>query len=340
MTGSAPEGEAVRVAAFLAAAARGDLRAVSSALARWPELARAEGNHPFLAERCNALQLAAAWGRTEVLRALLDAGAEPDATAPGSDGWRPLLAALARGQREIAAILLAQHVPLDVFAACLLGDAELLARLLDEDPARAAARGPGGATPLHFATEPELACVLLAHDADVTATDRRGNTPGRVLASRPVQHPAAELVLARSGESDVWLAAARDKLTELALLLDADPGRLVELTREEDCLGGFSGAGALHVAAETGAENALALLLERGAPADLESRAGHTPLHAAAAAGEEATAGLLLLRGAAPNAVDARHGATPSDWATFRGQDEIVQLLTRHGGKLLVLAPN
>jgi ankyrin repeat protein len=321
-----------QLADFLRAVQRGDAAAVRAALQADPSLRDAAGPHPFWGGRPNALQLAAEWGRLDVLRLLLDAGAAPDAQGD-YDGWTPLHLALAKGRREAALLLLSRRATLDAFAACLLDDEAALTRVLAEDPARATARGPNGATPLHFAATPGLARILLDAGADPAARDRRGNSPGRTLATRAAHHETARLLLARTSERDIHLAAALDDLTAAADLLDADPAARDRRTTLDDCLGFHSGGTPLHVAADSGSERVAALLLERGADPNARSLIDHTPLHAAAAAGQEDVAALLLLRGADLAARDGRHEGTPLEWAAFQQRDDMVAWLKERGAK-------
>jgi ankyrin repeat protein len=326
----APGGREQQLAEFLRAVQRGDVAAVRAALDGNPSLRDAPGPHPFWGGRPNALQVAAEWGRLDVLRLLLDAGASPDAQGD-YDGWAPLHVALAKGRREAALLLLARRATLDAFAACLLDDEAALARVLRENASRANARGPNGATPLHFAATPGLVRALLAAGADPDARDRRGNSPGRTLATRAAHHEAARMLLGQTGERDLWLAAALDDLTAAAQLMDADPAARDRRTTLDDCLGFYSGGTPLHVAADSGSERVAALLLERGADASARSLIGHTPLHAAAAAGQEDVAALLLMRGADLSARDAKHQATPLDWARFQQRDDMVAWLRERG---------
>src|SRR5262249_15165479 len=73
--------------AFLKAACRGDVAAVESAIASDPAIARASTDTGD-----TALHQAAAGGHLRVMRALLDAGANPDAGR--ADGHRPIHCAL------------------------------------------------------------------------------------------------------------------------------------------------------------------------------------------------------------------------------------------------------
>jgi hypothetical protein len=155
----------------------------------------------------------------------------------------------------------------------------------------------------------------------------------RCCCSRAAHHETARLLLARTGERDIHLAAALDDLTAAADLLDADPATRDRLTTLDDCLGFHSGGTPLHVAADSGSERVAALLLERGADPNARSLINHTPLHAAAAAGQEDVAALLLLRGADLAARDGRHEATPLEWAAFQQRDDMVAWLKERGAK-------
>lgn len=80
------------------------------------------------------------------------------------------------------------------------------------------------------------------------------------------------------------------------------------------------------MAAATGCEAAILLLLENGADKDSKDYDGRTPLSWAAANGHKAVVQLLLGMGADIEAKD-HHGQTPLSWAAFKGQDTMVQLL-------------
>ncbi|CAI4213228.1 unnamed protein product [Parascedosporium putredinis] len=82
----------------------------------------------------------------------------------------------------------------------------------------------------------------------------------------------------------------------------------------------------LSLAAESGHETLVRLLLDRGADINLGDVHERTALSWAAGAGREAIVLLLLVRGADPDTVDER-GRTPLSWAAEVGQEMIVQLL-------------
>ena len=108
------------------------------------------------------------------------------------------------------------------------------------------------------------------------------------------------------------------------MLLEADPG--LTDRRSGD---GFT---ALHLAAFSGQDGAVRLLLARGADPDAHGTGWMTgtPLNSAARAGHAATVVLLLEAGADPDAVQ-RGGWTPLHSAAHNGDARTVELLLAGG---------
>jgi ankyrin repeat protein len=133
----------------------------------------------------------------------------------------------------------------------------------------------------------------------------------------------AEAVKARVAALDVFEAATFGDLDRLAVLLEADPG--LTGRRSGD---GFT---ALHLAAFFGQDDAVRLLLARGADLDAHGTGWMTgtPLNSAASAGHAATVDLLLEAGADPDAVQ-RGGWTPLHSAAHNGDARTVELLLAH----------
>lgn len=201
------------------------------------------------------------------------------------------------------------------------GDRDRLEDLLTDDPSLAASRGDDGVSLL------------------LTALYHRQPDLARLLAER---RPAEEPL-------DLFEATALGDEVRLAELLRRSPERVGEIAPD-----GFT---ALHLAGFFGQADAVALLLEHGAPLDrrtdnpmaisplgsavagrdrfavrllvdagadvtIAQTGGFTPLMGAASAGRSDLVGLLLDAGADP-AVAADDGRTAADLAAEHGHDEL-----------------
>jgi uncharacterized protein len=181
----------------------------------------------------------------------------------------------------------------DLFAAIDAGDVDRVRATLDADPSLAMARDHEGVSAL------------------LRARYRRD----RALV---------EAVKARVASLDAFEAATFGDLDRLAVLLADDP----------DLTGRRSGDGftALHLAAFFGQDEAVRLLLARGADPDVPGTGWMTgtPLNAAASARHATVVALLLEAGADPDAVQ-RGGWTPLHSAAHNGDARTVELLLAHG---------
>jgi len=86
----------------------------------------------------------------------------------------------------------------------------------------------------------------------------------------------------------------------------------------------------LHVAADQGHREVVALLLDNGADVKAVGKDGRTPLHLAARYGHREVVELLLERGAQVNQ-ESPHWGTPLFVAAYRGPRDVVELLLKHG---------
>lgn len=214
--------------------------------------------------------------------------------------------------------------PEALLAAIRAKDQLAIMRQLDEDPARATMRAAGGES-------------LVLHAAYVGAAD-------------------VVPMLLRGRALDACEAAALGDVTALRSAIENDDDARVR--RSSD------GWTPLHLAAFFGRDDAVALLIDHGAPldahstnatrntplhaalagvtkpaivrrlvlagADVEARGADnvTPLHLAASRGESALCELLIARGADPQAMMS-DGTTPAALATARGFAELGAQLDR-----------
>lgn len=182
----------------------------------------------------------------------------------------------------------------DIFEAIAAGDTARVGALIQGTPALARARKDGASAILfaRYCARPEIVALL---------------------------RPAC-------GDLDIFEASALGDTGRVRALLDHDTS-LANATAE-------NGLGPLGLASLFGHGQSVALLLSRGADAARASLNAMKmmPLHSAMAARSVAIARILIGAGAP---VDARRGdgpgLTPLMMAAIDGQDELVELLLRHG---------
>jgi ankyrin repeat protein len=295
---------------LLGAAARGDASAVRAALAAAtpPDLRDKDGRTP--------LHWAAEGGHTEVIRVLLDAGAEVDAQELDRYFGRTPLHLAAQGGHTDAIQLL------------LNAGAEVNA----ED------RGYGS-KPLWYAVasgHAAAAKLLLEAGAAVNASNRTrspvsaGDITGETALDRATKDGRADLValLLAHGASftsrPLFSAMARGHIEVMRLLLDH--GADVHAK-------GWDGSTLLH---NTGEPDFVKLLLARGADKEARDYGGRTPLHVCAIMAWLEAAEILLEAGADVNARDCQ-GWTPLHYAALASRKgktfslDLTKMLLRYG---------
>ncbi len=237
---------------------------------------------------------AARRGDIDIVRLLLDAGANPN------ESWNPFYRCIpvyATRAPKIMKLLLDNGATLPP-SMVPRGDLGMAALLLDNGADVDARDGDGRTALLSAAWDGnvELVWFLLDKGADARAMDNRKST-------------ALDLTMGGS-------ASARQRTEIVSLLLDggADPDE-----------GMGWGQGPLHLAAR-GYEDATRILLDKGADVNALDRFGWTPLIFAAESGIISTATELLNRGADIYAT-SKEGETALIRAKARGNSDIERLL-------------
>jgi cytohesin len=199
----------------------------------------------------------------------------------------------------------------EIHEAVKAGNVAKVKQLLASKPKLVNERDSQSWTPLHWAAKrssKEIAAVLLAHNANVTA--KAGMTEVQPL------HMAAQY-----GSKEV---------VELLLEHGADVDTLDRCKRTP-----------LHRAALAGKKAVAEFLLAKGADVDglwgrKDLRIPWTPLHGAVDSGDKEMVELLLAHKATVNAKGYSHGYTPLDWVEHynpKHAAEIAAVLRAHGGK-------
>jgi ankyrin repeat protein len=169
--------------------------------------------------------------------------------------------------------------------------------------------------------------ALVEETPSLAAVKNAAGVSAPLLALYHRKREIAELLVARKESItplDVFEAAAFGRTARLEAILDEEPG-LVDAFAED----GFFPLG---LAAFFGREEAVRLLLARGANPNLAARNSLkvAAIHAASAAGSVPIARLLLDAGTDPNSAQ-QQGFTPLHAAAMEGRLELAKLLLDRG---------
>jgi RNA polymerase sigma factor (sigma-70 family) len=307
-----------KVVAVLQAAASGDSKSLSDMLNEDDALANASGPHPIWSGNPQPLHVAAERGHLDVVRQLLDQGADANGKDADYDGWSPLMLAAHGGRlgihspREaIVSLLRDTGATVDVFSATLLNDISSLSELLRSDPQNATRQGPADATALHFARSAEAAGLLLESGANPNALCGWGTTPLERAAFCGASGIAvAEVLITAGAQCNACILACLGDLKRLSALLDTDP----EETRSRHKVGASIVGEPVHAAANHGQIEIMQFLIDKGADINARADMGQTPLHLATTL---EMVQLLAENGADTTARDDDHGTPPLEWARF-----------------------
>lgn len=170
----------------------------------------------------SALEKAAWLGQLEMIRLLLDVGANPD-QENAIDQRRPIDEAAEHGHRNIVAALIEAGAAYGLEHTIKVGMLKETRTLLDADPARVNQPLPSGDWPLHLAAGKQgIFKLLLRRGADVQAKDGRGYTA--LMAAREAgNEKAVQELLQRGVPNDIFGAIANRDEAQVAALLRDDP---------------------------------------------------------------------------------------------------------------------
>ena len=254
------------------------------------------------------LYIAARNGRTETLKAFLNANA--DMQVANDDGWKPIHAATEHSHMQALTCLLE--------AGCQVSPQTT----------------PALMTPLHQAIanrKYEIIELLLRHNASMDAMDRFGNAPMHA-AARTGQYGVLTKLLEKGASIEAHdnnyltplmvAAAAREGSEECTKLLIQRGAAVQKRSRANDS--------ALLFAALNGNVNAAAMLLDAGADLNGQHESLDTALHTAAGKGHVLVCRMLLERGATVDPLN-EVGNTPLALTVDEPSNKsVVELLLTH----------
>jgi ankyrin repeat protein len=191
---------ATNASGFFDAIQRGDVDTVRVLLQEDPALIKARG------PRHDASAAHFACGNLEMLRVLLDAGADPndagDDASVGVIGWVTLIPEPGAVRMDVVSLLLERGARHHIFSAMATGDLGVIRTLVEQQPEaldRRLSTGYHGETALQFAitrNRLDILDLLIELGADLDATDSKGQTALEFALLRGDRAAAARLVAA------------------------------------------------------------------------------------------------------------------------------------------------
>ena len=285
------------------------------------------------------LHVAAALGRLDIARLLIDAGA--DVNGGDVDESTPLDVAAIRRQPEMVNLLLKHGADLnhrDRNGACAIsfaafgGDSTIIRQLIDAG-ADLNYRSHNGTTLVHAAAmrgQGWLLDLLFARGQDPSVTNNAGES-ALVWAARGGQPEIMERLLAAGAAVDRPDTSGITPLA-VAIMFRSPEAARVLLNHGADPNRADERGNTPLIMASWGEEPALVTLLtERGADPNAANEEGGRPLWSAMLDGNLEMVTALLEAGADPNAVDPHYGRTALHVAAVGGFRDIADLLLDHG---------
>ena len=300
----------------------------------------------------------------EMLDVLREAGADINAK---SQWWAGGFGLLHGASPELAAYAIERGAVIDAHAAARLGLLERLRELISAQPSLVNAPGGDGQTPLHFASNIEIAEYLLDRGAEIDAPDvDHESTPAQYMVRD--RQEVLRYLIQHGSKTDILMAAAIGDAHLVSRHLDADPECIRTrvdahyFPMRNQRAGGtiYQWSLGFHVsphevAKQFGHQDVFELLITRSPPdvkliaacwledeANLKTLlAAHPALTASmmdkysrqvadAARNNSLAAVRLMLAAGLPVDALGQHGGTPLHWAAFHGNLEMTKLLLAH----------
>lgn len=223
----------------------------------------------------------------------------------------------------------------DIHQAAIIDDLDTVKKMLKDNPSLVSSKEQYYSnTPLHSAAEwgnTEIVKLLLTYNADINATNSRGETPLHKAAQHSGRREIVNFLLANKANLNAKDTNGLTPLHTAELCGRRDVVVLLLTNKAEINVQDNQGRTPLHFAVNSGRKDMVELLLANKADIDARSNHGVTPLHEAAMGGMTDIAKLLLAKGANINAKD-NSGWTPLRYVVSREHKDLVELLRQHGG--------
>ncbi|SFB72433.1 Ankyrin repeat [Flexibacter flexilis DSM 6793] len=283
-----------------------------------------------------ALSLAAACGYTDVMKCLIELGADINKSNSGDLGYTPIIEAAREGKLEAITFLIEAGANVEsvdtrngtaLLHACISAHNDIL-QLLIKAGANVNATDNDGQTPLHY-----LCRFAVSWGSGMVSETINGVTK-KIENQRFKQHTEIFLTLLKNG-ADVNLVTNYG-FTALTLAADTDAYQFIPLLVEKKADANFQnskGFAPMHAACEKGNLLVVEALIKCGANVNVIDNDGFTPLLGACMSSNVAIAKILLTNGAKKD-IPAKisygkvaAGDIPLNVAEKIGNQEMINLL-------------
>jgi uncharacterized protein len=210
----------------------------------------------------------------------------------------------------------------DVISAVQSGDAEQLRKLLHDNPSLASAKDTNGVSALMHALyrrRSDISDLLLNTGADLDIFEATATGNAESVSKILARDPGSAKDWSADGFTALHFAAffARPEIARELIRHGADIAAVAKNPMKVT---------PLHSAAAAHSGEIVRLLVENGAPPNVQQEGGWTPLHEAAQIGDKDMVKVLLEHGSDPQ-MCSNDGKTPADMARAKGHEEVLKFL-------------